>query len=182
MPKNPPTRRQMVTDVALEALNFLVEAPNYAAFRREMTEILETWATHPTGYAGDLSHLNELINIGLQSRELFESLLQLVEERRRLVPESRRTDYQRELMRERRARLYKSVELAELVAGMPMTTSQKSLHKKDVSARWARERDAFLVSRGPLGWSDRNAAAQEFWAGVDARLDASLKAERTRRR
>jgi len=172
----------MVTPVTVEALNYLVEAPNYAAFRRELTEILETWATHPTCYAGDLSPLNDLINIGLRSRDLFESLLQLVDEKRRLVPDSRRTDYQRELMRKRRARLYKSVEMAELVAGKTMTASQKELHKKDVSARWARERDTFLVARGPLSWSDRNAAAQAFWAGVDARLDASLKAERSCRR
>jgi hypothetical protein len=158
-----------------EAVNFLILAPNYAGLINEMTTIIENWDEHPMAYSGKLSCLNALLDVGLQSREAFERLLKLVEEKRKLVPTNRRTDYQRNLMRARRARIAKSVELAEALSGTKMDAAQKKEHTKTIQEKWAKARDEFIAGKGDLDWKGRNAASNEFWEMIDTKLDLNLR-------
>ena len=107
----------------------------------------------------------------LHSQHAFERIVALVEEKRKLVPDAKRVDYQRELMRDRRARLAKALELHQLKTGkLPM--SQRELVEKQIAVRWAKARDELVSAKGNVSWADRNAAAQEFWEGIDRQLDA----------
>lgn len=165
----------------VEAVNFLIESPNYTRLIKEMTDIIERWDTHPMVYGGQLAILNAVIDVGLENREAFERLIKLMDEKRKLIPTVKRMDYQRDLMRDRRIRANKAIELHELTHGS-MTTSQKAQFTKDLQARWRKARDEFIKAKGDLGWAERNAAAGEFWADVDRKLDINLATARRGKR
>lgn len=173
---------QMRTDPrVVEAVNHLVAAPSHTSLVAEMTRIIEQWDTHPMVYGGQLACLNALIDVGLHDREAFERLVDLAAERRRQVPKARRADYQRDLMRERRARQQKALELQELTIGHVLRGSARIAYIEGLQNRWAEAKAEYIKSKGDLTWSERNAAAAEFWAQIDETLDANLKAARKQR-
>lgn len=166
----------------VDAVNFLIDAPNYSALIQEMTRIIERWDTHPMAYGGHLACLNAMLDVGLHDRQAFERLVQLIEEKRKAHPKMRRTDYQRNLMRDRRARLAKALALHEASFG-PLRGAARITEAKAIQARWDKAKREFLAARGQLGWAQRNEATGEFWARIDDQLDANLKsASRERRR
>ena len=55
----------------VDAVNFLIEAPNYSSLLQEMTRIIEHWDTHPMYYGGHLSPLNAMRAILLALPFLF---------------------------------------------------------------------------------------------------------------
>ena len=159
------------------ALNHLIAAPNYSKLVNEMTGIIERWDTQPMAYGGQFALLNTLLDVGLENRDAFEQLLKLAERKRKLAPHTRRTDYQRDLMRDRRARMSKAIELSELTTG-PLSLSARSERQHDLQDRWAEARQKFVDDKGDLSWAERNAASREFWEQLDATLDANLRAQR----
>lgn len=163
----------------VQALNYLIAAPNYAKLTSELTQIIERWDDHPMVYGGKLQMLNALIDVGLENRQAFEKLLQLVESKRRDLPRTKRTDYQRQLMRERRARIAKAMELAELTGGK-LATADRRARERALTERWRQARDEFIGSKGQIGWAERNAASSEFWAMIDRQLDTNLQQARRR--
>lgn len=158
----------------VEAVNHLISAANYAVLANEMTRIIETWDTSPMVYGGENACLNAMIDVGLRDRGAFERLLKLVEERRKLLPGVKRVDYQRQLMRERRARETKAMELQEHLHG-PIRGAQRMVCLEDLRKRWAEARDKYVASKGDLSWKERNAAVREFWDRVDAALDMNIR-------
>lgn len=171
-----PTSRKRI----VEAMNLLITSPKYATLINEITSIIERWDTHPMAYSGKLSCLNALVDVGLQSRDAFEKLIKLIEDKRRLIPEAKRVDYQRELMRDRRARLAKALELHEAKSG-PLVGAARKKAATDIQGRWKVARDRFIADKGNLSWKQRNDAAQEFWEGIDRQLNANLAAAQARR-
>lgn len=163
-----------------EAVNFLIQAPNYGSLINELTQIIERWDTRPMVYEGRLKCLNAMIETGLQSRAAFEALLKLIEEKRKQLPQAKRVDYQRELMRERRARTAKALELHELHNGR-LRGSLRTQFIGDLQKRWQAERARFISAKGELTWAERNAAANEFWEMVDRNLDANIIDARRKR-
>lgn len=162
-----------------EAANFLIASPDYAKLANEMTTIIERWHSHPMVYGQKLDVLNSVVDLGLANRDAFEALLKFVQKKRAQLPQAKRQDYQRELMRQRRGRLAKAVALREAEYG-PMTAHRKKEYTKEVQARWAREREEFLKARGKLTWEQRNDAIAAFWQGIDNRLDVNLRHARSR--
>jgi hypothetical protein len=132
-------------------------------------------------YAGKLSPLNALLDVGLESRVAFEKLIKLTEAKRRQLPKQRRQDYQRELMAARRARVAKAIDLEELRHGS-MDTEARDKFAKAIQGRWAEARDKFIKGKGELTWDQRNEASREFWSGVDKKLDTNLEYERRKKR
>jgi DNA repair ATPase RecN len=161
-----------------QALNYLIQSEKYSLLI-EITDIIERWDIHPMAYDGSLKVLNSLIEVGIQNREVFESLVRLIESRRRLIPTLKRVDYQRELMRERRARLAKALELHEMAGKRIRDPAERAHLSTEIQHRWNEARKKFIAARGKLSWKQKNLAASEFWAGIDAKLDEGL---RTRKR
>jgi len=170
----------MNKQVLVEAVNFLIQSESYARLINEVTEIIEHWDTHPMAYAGNLACLNELINVGLESRDAFENLVKLIEDKRKLIPTMRRADYQRDLMRERRARFAKALTLHEAAQGPILTSAERRRVEDEIRKRWAVARKDFIDARGKLPWKARNTVANEFWEGIDRQLDADLRTIRKR--
>lgn len=165
----------------VKAVNFLIQSPNYTRLIREITDIIERWDTHPMAYGGELTILNALIDVGLESRTAFENLVSLIDSKRRLLPDIKRIDYQRDLMRERRARVNKAMELHELSGHELGGAADKKQFATDIQARWKKARDEFIKGKGKLSWKERNAAAQEFWDMIDRQLDENIRALRKKR-
>lgn len=117
--------------------------------------------------------MNALIDVGLQNRTAFEKLVGMAEDRRRAIPRARRVDYQRDLMRERRARIAKAVELHETMHGR-VRGVERNTYINQLQARWRRARDKFIADKGDLDWKARNDAANEFWEMIDRQLDQNL--------
>lgn len=176
-----PKAKNMADARTVEAVNLLIEAPNYAALVREITRIIETWDTHPMAYGGKLACLNALIDVGLHSRDAFERLVTLVEDKRKLLPQVRRVDYQRTLMQERRARMSKAVELHEARHGV-LRGAARMAEMQAIQQRWADARHTFLQSKGEMSWDQRNEAIKEFWATIDRNLDKNLADARKERK
>ena len=159
----------------MQAVNYLVESDDYARLIREITDTIERFDKRPMVYAGKLELLNVLIDVGVANRAAFERLVTLVEEKRKLLPQVRRVDYQRELMAQRRARAAKAIELNELTKARKLTQDERTEFTKDIQARWAKERDSYILKKGNLDWHGRNEATREFWAKVDTTLDTNIK-------
>jgi hypothetical protein len=162
----------------LQAVNYLVESDDYSRLIKELTETIERFDKRPMVYAGKLELLNILIDIGVANRAAFERLVTLIEDKRKLIPQVRRVDYQRELMAQRRARVAKAIELHELTKGRKVTLDERTKFTKDIQARWAKERDDYILARGNLDWHGRNEATREFWLKVDTTLDTNIKGAR----
>ncbi len=152
------------------ALSLLAESKSFVTRVRQIEEIIEGWEDTPLLFGGALEPLNSLVDVGLQNRTAFDKLIELARNKRRLIPATKRVDYQRELMREKRARLNRAVKLEELVRGSPLTGDARVKYKAAVQQRWMHERNAFIAKRGDLSWKERNEAANEFWSQVDAQL------------
>lgn len=158
-----------------DAVNLLIHAHDSTQRIKELEEIIEKWEERPMVYAGHLEPLNRLIDVGRQDMDAFHRLVRLVRDQRQLIPALRRMDYQRELMRERRARLAKAVQLRELRYG-EMTAREKERYRKEIQQRWSEAREKFIQSKGRLSWHERNEASNEFWRRIDKNLDESIKA------
>jgi hypothetical protein len=159
----------------VEAVSLLTESKQYALLAKELTSILENWAWHPMQYAGQLSPLNALIELGLKSHERFLSLLKAIEAERNPPPKQRRNDYQRDLMAERRARMAKSIQIREFYLERKMTPAEKERHSRKKQKEWQELKElCFTPAEDGLSWKERNQKTQEFWAWIDADLDTTV--------
>lgn len=167
-------------DDIVEAVNYLIHSKDCTARINEITDVIDRWEERPMIYAGHLMQLNALIDIGVEDREAYEKILRLIAERRKLIPAMRRVDYQRELMRERRARVAKAIELQELRHGK-MDTKAKRRFEKEITERWRQAQDEFIKKKGKLKWEARNEAKREFWRTIDDNLEKNIRSERAKR-
>lgn len=172
-----PTKKRL-----LDAVNFLIASEHCKQYIAEIRDIVAHWDTKKVIYADDLRALNALIDIGVTSPEAFRRAIQLVEEKRAALPKVRRASYQRDLMQQRRSRMYKAIELRELEAGRRFSQDEKQNLSKEIQARWQRERAAYIVEQGRLDFDGRNEVTRDFWAKVDRTLDANLEVARKRSR
>ena len=163
----------------VEAVNYLIQSDNYTRLINEITEIIEQWDMHPMAYDGNLKCLNAMIDVGLESRDAFERLVDLIERKRKSIPVIKRVDYQRNLMRERRARFAKALELHELRSGKKLKSAADRKKVTDkLRKKWADERATFISDQGELSWKERNVVSGKFWDALDATLDKELREAR----
>lgn len=155
-------------------LSLLVNARDYTKRVRQIAAVIEDWDDTPMLFGGALEPLNALIDVGLADRQALERLLDLAQRKRSGIPQARRVDYQRGLMREKRDRLYRAVELEELVRGSPLKGEARAKYMRETQGRWMAERNAFIAAKGNLSWKERNVAANEYWQQVDAQLARDL--------
>lgn len=162
----------------VEGLKLLINAKDYNHRVKQIGDIIADWENTPMLFAGALEPLNALIDVGLASRDALDRVLELAASKRREIPAAKRVDYQRELMRAKRERLYRAVELEELVRGSKLKGDAKKKYMHDTHATWMSERNRFIANKGNLSWKERNAAANEYWRQVDERLENDLSEAR----
>lgn len=156
------------------ALSILAGTRQFVQRVKQIEEILDGWENTQLLFGGPLEPFNALVEVGLHNREAFGKLIDLARTKRRSLPDAKRVDYQRELMREKRERLDRAVRLEELVRGARLTGDKRAAYKKATQERWMNERNAFITGKGNLSWKERNEAANEFWSLVDQRLNKDI--------
>lgn len=158
-----------------EAANFLVKSNRYARLRNEIDTFVEQWSTTPKQYAGELAVLNPLILLGVDHPEKYIKLLDVVDGKRRAAADTRRTDYQRDLMQRKRARESNAVSLEEWTRGKRFTPSQREAFLHSVRNRWDMARTKYLKTHAKDPSETRPATAK-FWEHIDFQLEQDLAA------
>lgn len=157
-----------------QGLSLLVNAKSFVQRVRQINEIVDGWEDTPLLFGGTLEPLNALVDVGLSNREAMTKLIDLAQSKRQQVPVAKRVDYQRHLMREKRERLYKAVELEELVRGASLKGDARKKYMFALQAKWMHERNEFIATKGDLSWKERNEAANLFWRQLDTKLEHDL--------
>jgi len=170
------------TDDIKEAVVLLVQAENYAALKKALQDIISTRETLPRRFSGALSPLNELIVLEKKSEAAYANVIELVESKRRASPAVGKVDYQRDYMRQRRARLATALKIEELERGIRLSPTARENFTKAQMDKWMKARDAFISAKGDLGWKERNDAAAEFWSQIDQQLERRLADAQVARR
>jgi len=156
-----------------QAANYLVKSNRYTRLRNEIDSFVQSWSTVPKQYAGELSVLNPLIVLGVDHPDKYQKLLETVDAARKRAADTRRTDYQRDLMRKKRAREANAIALEEWTRGKRFTTTQreKFLHKQKQA--WDDARVVFLKQNASDSTETRAAIAR-FWEMIDSELESQL--------
>lgn len=166
-----------------EAVELLVGAHNYTVLKKELRDIIATKGVLPRRFAGDLVPLNALVTLEGISKQAFENVADLVEERRKAEPATAKVDYMRSYMLQQRTRLRTALCIEELERGKRLSPAARGAFKKARQAQWMKARDAHIAAQGWLTWQERNTAAGVFWRRIDTQLeqrlvDAKLKIKR----
>ncbi len=167
-----------ITTQVVEAVNYLVASKSFASLVRELHSIVAQWKHRPMVYAGERAILNALIDVGVTNPEAFDRLLDLAASKRANLPITKRVEYQRNLMQERRQRLALVVELHERTVGSRLSPAERRKFVTAQQERWRREREAYLSGKGALDWKARNACIEAFWKKIDETLQLEVEAAR----
>lgn len=156
------------------AANYLVQTHEYISQVREITEIVKQWGSRHVFFVGDRECLNALINLGLAQPEKLQQLYEIIQAKRKEMPDVRRNEYQRDFMARMRHRVSKALEVEALVHGKALTPAEKKKSEARLRKEWTTRKEQALTDAGEQDWKGRNAVTAKFWAVVDTELDKML--------
>lgn len=157
------------------AANYLVGSTRCTRLINEMNSFIASWAEAPKMYVGELEVLNPMIRLGVDHKAKYDALLNRVYAARAVVAESRRVDYQKELMRRIRARESNAVTLAEWDRGRRFTPDERAEFTRNQKREWDAAKAEF-VGRTAKDSTETRGAVHTFWNLIDIQLDESLRA------
>lgn len=149
---------------------FLVASKEYGLRVRQIHRLVGEWHHTPLLFAGELTPLNALVELGVANKDVLDKVLTLAKTRRSAIPAAKRVDYQRALMREKRSRLNRAAALEERARGTPLRGDARKEFLRHIQVQWTQERDAFIRAKGPLTWTQKNKCIKDFWEILDRRL------------
>lgn len=156
------------------AVESLIETKRYVEQKKYILETIANWPKRQIRFAGDDEPLNVLVDLGLESQEALTNVLALVERKRRETPTSKKMDYQRDYMRQRRQRIVKAIKLEEIVRGKKLDETARAAYSATVMAQWTKQREEAIAKKPNATWKERNEIAAQFWQKVDEQLDHDL--------
>lgn len=159
-----------------DAANYLINARDYAAIRREIEDIVAGWDRRRVYFGGPGAILNPLISVGVQAPHKLKQLWGIINAKRMELPRFKRNEYQRNYMLAHRLRLALARRIEEACEGRPLKPDEWRKRKANLHAAWMKQRAAFIKSRGAVSWAERNEAATEFWMDIEANLRHALMA------
>ena len=158
--------------VLKEAVNFLIASRDYVALVKEIESIRDNWEERRVYFGGDKECLNSMVQLCITDEDGYDRVLHLIAEKRKLVPEAKRNDYQREFMRQLRARVAKAIKIECMAEGRKhFTPDEKHEREKRLRKVWADRKEKFLAEHIDLSWKERNEVAKIFWEGIDIELE-----------
>lgn len=156
------------------AIEALIDTKRYVEQKKYVLETIANWPKRQIRFQGEDEPLNILVDLGIQSPEALTNVFGLVERKRRDAPSSKKMDYQRDYMRQRRQRIMKAVRLEEIVRGKKMDEKQRTAYSATILAQWTKQREAVIEGKPEADWKQRNVLVGEFWKRIDAQLDKDL--------
>lgn len=161
--------------VLKEAVNFLIATRDYVALVKEIESIRDNWEDRRVYFGGDKECLNTIVQLAITDEDGYNRVINLINEKRKLVPEAKRNDYQREFMRQLRARVAKAIRIECLIEGRPFfSPDEKRVREQRLKQVWADRKEKFFAEYGNPNWKERNELAKVFWEGVDIELEQML--------
>lgn len=158
--------------VLKEAVNFLIASRDYVALVKEIESIRENWEDRRVYFGGDKESLNAMVQLAITDEDGYYRVRHLIDEKRKLVPEAKRNDYQREFMRQLRARVAKAIKIECMAEGRKhFSPDEKREREQRLRRVWADRKEKFLAEQGDLSWKERNEVAKIFWEGIDIELE-----------
>lgn len=158
--------------VLKEAVNFLIASRDYVALVKEIESIRDNWEDRRVYFGGDKECLNAMVQLAITDEDGYYRVRHLIDEKRKLVPEAKRNDYQREFMRQLRARVAKAIKIECLTEGRKhFSPDEKHEREKRLRKVWADRKEKFLAEHIDLSWKERNEVAKIFWEGIDIELE-----------
>ena len=155
-----------------EAVNFLIASRDYSALMREIYSICDNWNERRVYFGGDKECLNAIVQLAITDEDGFSRVRHLIDEKRKLLPEAKRNDYQREFMRQLRARVAKAIKIECMAEGRKhFSPDEKREREQRLRRVWADRKEKFLAEQGDLSWKERNEVAKIFWEGIDIELE-----------
>lgn len=140
-----------------EAIAALIRCRNFAARVNQIRH-------GTTALTGSSAVYRVLRELGRVQPEKFDQVVAYcVSKREKPAPD--RNEYQKHLMRERRARMAKMLATLEQKHGSPFTKEERQRMELMVSAHWMSRRNAYLQEHGTS-----NANVARFWAIIDKEL------------
>lgn len=153
-----------------EAVALLVKATDYSKVVSDLTHTVEAASKVAADYP---PCFGALVDLGLKDREKFEAVIRQVEIERLNNPDVRRQDYQKLLMRKRRARFAKIAAIAKLRTPS-ITPSQLKGHIKAQNKLMNADRKAYIDNVKDDEGFNYSEAVDDYWKGVDVGLDDQL--------
>lgn len=157
------------------AANYLVEAREYATLRREVESIVANWTHRRVYFGGDKAVLNPLISVGVQAPHKLQQLWGVINAKRMELPRFKRNEYQRAYMLSHRRRLAIARQIEEVTEGRVLTPEEWRKRKVALHSAWAKQKASYLKAKGELSWTERNAAANQFWCDLEEALMNMLR-------
>lgn len=155
-----------------EAVNFLIASRDYVALIREIESIRDNWEDRRVYFGGDKECLNSVVQLCITDEDGYNRVKHLIDTKRKLVPEAKRNDYQREFMRQLRARVAKAIKIESLIEGVRyFTPDSKAERERRLRKAWADRKEQFIAEHGELSWKERNELSKVFWEGIDIELE-----------
>lgn len=162
--------------VLKEAVNFLIASRDYVALVKEIESIRDNWEDRRVYFGGDKECLNAVVQLAITDEDGYDRVRNLINEKRKLVPEAKRNDYQREFMRQLRARVAKAIKIECIVEGRKhFTPDEKHERERRLRKVWADRKERFFADHGDLSWKERNHVAKIFWEGIDIELEQMMQ-------
>lgn len=159
-----------MTGTVEEAVTMLVKAVDYSRVVNEITRTVENARKMASCYP---QCFTALVDLGLRDRDKFEAVLRQVEQERMANPDVRRQDYQRLLMRKRRARFSKMATIEKL-KNPTITASQLKTHLKTQNKIMNAARDTYIGDHKDDEGFNYSEAVHQFWKITDTGLDDQL--------
>lgn len=161
--------------VLKEAVNFLIASRDYIALIREIETIRDNWEERRVYFGGDKECLNTMVQLCITDEDGYARVKNLIDEKRKLVPEAKRNDYQREFMRMLRQRVSKALRIECILEDRKhFTPDEKFERERKLRKSWADRKEQFLAEHGDLSWKERNELSRVFWESVDIELEQML--------
>lgn len=158
--------------VLKEAVNFLIASRDYIALVREIESIRDNWEDRRVYFGGDKECLNAMVQLCITDEDGYDRVKHLIDEKRKLVPEAKRNDYQREFMRQLRQRVAKAIKIECLLENRKrFSPDEKFERERRLRKAWSDRRERFLAEHGDLSWKERNEVAKIFWESIDIELE-----------
>ena len=157
------------------AVECLIETSRYVEQKKYVLETISNWPRRQVRFAGDDEPLNALVDLGLDSSEALTNVFALIERKRRSVPTSKKMDYQRDYMRQRRQRIMKAIRLEEIVRGKKLDDKARAAYTATIMAEWTKRREEAIKQNPNASWAERNVISGKFWESVDNQLDRDLE-------
>jgi hypothetical protein len=167
--------------VLRDAVAYLISSDSARSEITALLRLVDEYPELPKKFDGHLEVLNPLILIGVADKPSLDKILEFVANNRAATPKDTRNDYQRDIMADRRRRMYKAIDLHEITTGRRLRGVERKQYGRDAHARWMKALEAKLEEFRGEDYFTKHLIRKQFWERIEKQLDENIAAAKLRR-